>query len=113
MVRNVSEEPSFRDSATDLGELILKTAEGLADRGERVVADADSLALAESAVGLHARVTGKSSERFLARSRVPGKLAEAAGGRPPCGSAGGGPGEDGRRPRDGFIERRVCRGATA
>src|SRR5262249_4231701 len=42
-------------------------------------ADADSLALAESAVALHAQVTGKSSERFLARSRVPGKLAEARG----------------------------------
>ena len=40
-------------------------------------ADARTLAEAESAVALHARVAGKAAGAFLARSRVPGKLAEA------------------------------------
>jgi hypothetical protein len=76
MVRNVSREPSFRDSSTELADLILKTAEGLAER-TRSSADPKTLAEAESAVALHARVAGKAAATLLGRSRVPAKLAEA------------------------------------
>ena len=76
MVRSVSREPSYRDSSTELAELVLKTAEGLSDRA-RSLASAEALAEAESALALHARVAGKAAEAFLSRSRVPGKLAEA------------------------------------
>jgi outer membrane protein assembly factor BamB len=76
MVRTVSREPSYRDSSTELAELVLKTAEALADRA-RVQADPRALAEAESALELHANVAGKAAEAFVKRSRVPGKLADA------------------------------------
>jgi hypothetical protein len=76
MVEGVGETPEYRDSSTELAELILKTAEGLADRA-KAVADPKALAEAESAVALHARVAGPSAQAFLTRSRVPGRLAEA------------------------------------
>ena len=76
MVRTVSREPSYRDSSTELAELVLQTAQGLADRA-RGSADASTLAEAEAAVALHARVGGKAAAAILARSRVPARLAEA------------------------------------
>jgi outer membrane protein assembly factor BamB len=76
MVKTVSGEPAYRDSKTELAELVLRTAEALADRA-RGLADPRALALAESAVPLHARVAGAAAEAFLARSRVPARLAEA------------------------------------
>jgi outer membrane protein assembly factor BamB len=76
MVDAVSAEPAYRDAATELADLVLKTAEGLADRA-RGSADARTLAEAQRAVALHARVAGKPAEALLARSRVPSKLAEA------------------------------------
>jgi len=76
MVRTVSREPSYRDSSTELAELVLQTALGLADRA-RSSADARALAEAEAAVALHAKVSGKPAAALLARSRVPARLAEA------------------------------------
>jgi outer membrane protein assembly factor BamB len=76
MVRTLSDEPAYRDSTIELADLILKTAEGLADRA-RSAADPKTLAEAESAVALHARVAGKAAATLLGRSRVPAKLAEA------------------------------------
>ena len=60
----------------DLGELIIKIGEGLADRA-RTTADPKPLAEAESAVSLHAQVAGEPALAFLNRSRLPGKLSEA------------------------------------
>jgi outer membrane protein assembly factor BamB len=76
MVETVSGEPGYRDSKTELAEQVLKTAEALAERA-RGLADPRALALAESAVPLHAKVAGSAAEAFLARSRVPARLAEA------------------------------------
>lgn len=76
MVETVGREPAFRDASTELAELVLKTAEGLADR-TRGSADARTLAQAESALALHARIAGKAAESFVMRSRLPRKLAEA------------------------------------
>lgn len=76
MVQDVSREPAYRDSSTDLAELVVRTGESLADRA-RTMADRKSLSEAESAVALHAQVTGAASEALLARSRLPAKLAEA------------------------------------
>jgi outer membrane protein assembly factor BamB len=76
MVRLVSREPAYRDSSTELAELVLQTALGLADRA-RNSADAATLADAEAAVALHAKVSGKPAATLLARSRVPARLAEA------------------------------------
>ena len=66
----------FRDVRPDLGELIIRVGEGLADRA-RTSADRKSLAEAESAVSLHAQVAGEPAMSFLNRSRLPGKLSEA------------------------------------
>ena len=66
----------FRDVRADLGELIIRVGEGLADRA-RTSADRKSLAEAESAVSLHAQVAGEPALAFLNRSRLPGKMAAA------------------------------------
>jgi outer membrane protein assembly factor BamB len=66
----------FRDVRPDLGELIIRIGEGLADRA-RTTADPKALAEAESAVSLHAQVAGEPALAFLNRSRLPGKLSEA------------------------------------
>jgi outer membrane protein assembly factor BamB len=76
MAHTVAREPSYRDSSTELAELVLNTAEALADRA-KTSADPRALADAESAVALHGQVAGKGAEPLLARSHVPGKLAEA------------------------------------
>ncbi len=66
----------FRDVRADLGELIIRVGEGLADRA-RTSADRKALTEAESAVSLHAQVAGEPAMSFLNRSRLPGKLSEA------------------------------------
>ena len=76
MLASVSGEEAYRDSSTELDELVLKTGEALADRA-RVSADAQALAGAESAVGLHARIVGPAAEALLKKSRLPEKLAAA------------------------------------
>jgi hypothetical protein len=76
MVEQVGGEEAYRDASTELAELVLKAAEGLADRA-RASADPDVLAEAEAAVALHGRVAGLPAKDVQARSRVPGKLAEA------------------------------------
>jgi outer membrane protein assembly factor BamB len=66
----------FRDVRADLGEMILRVGEGLADRA-RTSADRKALSEAESAVSLHSRVAGKPAMAFLNGSKLPGKLSEA------------------------------------
>jgi outer membrane protein assembly factor BamB len=66
----------FRDERSELGDLVLRIGEGLADRA-RGTADPQALAEAESAVPLHAQVAGESAQAFLTKSRLPSKLAEA------------------------------------
>ena len=66
----------FRDERNELGDLVIRVGEGLADRA-RATADPKALAEAESAVPLHAQVAGESAQAFLTRSRLPSKLAEA------------------------------------
>lgn len=76
MVDTVGDLEEYRDVSTDLAEVVLDAAGGLAERA-RSLADAGALAEAESAVALHARIGGEAAGALLVRSRVPGKLAEA------------------------------------
>lgn len=76
MVKDVGNEDAYKDSSTELAEVVLKIAEGLADR-TKANADPKSLAEAESSVAFHARVGGPAAKTLLGRSRVPGKMAEA------------------------------------
>lgn len=73
MLDQVSDEPAYRDSSTELAELVLKTGESLADRA-RLTADAKTLSEAEAAQALHARVKGSASGALLVRSKLPAKL---------------------------------------
>jgi len=74
MLDGVGFEPAFRDDAPELGELVLKTGEALADRA-RLAADPAALADAESAVGLHGRVLGEASAALVTKSTLPEKIA--------------------------------------
>lgn len=76
MVEKVGEFREFRDSSTELAELVLRTGEALADRA-RVVADEKSLAEAESTVALHQRILGDNAEVLYKQSRLPEKLVTA------------------------------------
>ncbi len=76
MTDQVGKLPEFRDEKADLGELLIKVGEGLADRA-RQAADPKALAEAEEAVALHARVVGEPAAAFMNRSRLPGKVSEA------------------------------------
>ncbi len=76
MRASVGELPEFEDSRMDLAELVLQSAEGLADRASRT-ADAESLALAESARSLHEQIAGPAAEAMRERARLPAKLAKA------------------------------------
>ncbi len=73
MLASVSKLDAYRDSSTELDELVLKTGEQLADRA-RLSADPATLAQAESAVALHGKITGKAAEAFLKKSRLNEKL---------------------------------------
>ncbi|HEV3164513.1 MAG TPA: PQQ-binding-like beta-propeller repeat protein, partial [Isosphaeraceae bacterium] len=76
MVTQVGREPAYGDESTDLADLVLKTAEGLADKA-RTESDAEALKDADDAVALHAEIMGKAAAGSLGRSRVPGKLDQA------------------------------------
>lgn len=77
MVHQVGREPAYSDEATDLAEVVLKTAEGLADKA-RLEADSKVLAEAQTAIDLHAGIVGpKAAEAMLGRSRVPAKMEQA------------------------------------
>jgi outer membrane protein assembly factor BamB/TolA-binding protein len=76
MTDQVGKLPEFRDEKADLGELIIKVGEGLADRA-RQATDPKSLAEAEDSVALHARIVGEQATAFMNKSRLPGKLGEA------------------------------------
>jgi outer membrane protein assembly factor BamB len=67
---------AFGDERAELGELVLRIGEGLADRA-RGTADPKALAEAESTVPLHAEVAGEPARALLTRSRLPSKLADA------------------------------------
>lgn len=76
MVEQTGDLPEYRDEKTELGDLVIRIGEGLADRAKRRV-DAEALALAESAVPLHASIAGESAPAFLTKSRLPDLLNEA------------------------------------
>ncbi len=78
MAQTLAGEPSYRDVSNELAELILKTAEALADRA-RVTADAGPFADGRGGVSLHAN-GGRQGGRG-----VPGTIAGT-------GQAGRGPG---------------------
>ena len=76
MVDEVGQTPEYRDANMDLAEDIRKAAEGLADRSASL-ADPATLAQAEAAVGLHARVAGQAAGSLIGRSKIPEKLEKA------------------------------------
>lgn len=76
MLESVGGADDYRDASTELDELVLRTGEALADRAS-ASADATTLAEAESAVALHATVSGKAAEALLKKSRLPEKLVAA------------------------------------
>ena len=96
----------FRDVRPDLGELIIRIGEGLADRA-RHSADPKALAEAESAVPLHAQVAGEPALAFLNRSRLPGKLSEARAAVRKAQDSHPGPGGDGQGTRRGLGHARL------
>ncbi|AGA29349.1 outer membrane protein assembly factor BamB family protein [Singulisphaera acidiphila] len=73
MLDQVGNEPAYRDSSTELAELVLKTGEALADRA-KATADAKTLVEAESALALHAKVAGSGAKLQLDRSKLPAKI---------------------------------------
>jgi outer membrane protein assembly factor BamB len=76
MLDQTAKYKEFVDERPELGEVVIRIGEGLADRA-RHGADSQALAEAESAVQLHTRVAGEHAAAFLGRSRLPSKLAEA------------------------------------
>lgn len=76
MLDSVAKEETYRDSSSELAELVLRTGEAIADRA-RTTADRTSLKEAESAVTLHARVAGAAAKSFLEKSQLPAKLQSA------------------------------------
>jgi outer membrane protein assembly factor BamB len=76
MFETLQDQPEFRDERSELGELIIRIGEGLADRA-RNGADRKALAEAESTIPLHARITGEAAKALLGRSGLPGKLGDA------------------------------------
>ncbi len=76
MADGVGDATEYRDEKTELAELVIRIGEGLADRAKRTV-DPKSLAEAESAIPLHARIAGEPAQAFLTRSRLPDLLNDA------------------------------------
>ncbi|MBX6313440.1 MAG: PQQ-binding-like beta-propeller repeat protein, partial [Isosphaeraceae bacterium] len=76
MVKEVGKEPAYRDASTELAELVLKAAEGLADRA-KATGDEKDLQEVESAVVLHSRIAGEAAEKLRENSRLPRALNEA------------------------------------
>src|SRR5262249_12159465 len=73
---SLSKEPAYQDESTELAELILKAADGLADRA-RQAGDRESLDQAVAALNLFKKVAGKAADPMLGKSRVPARLAQA------------------------------------
>ena len=99
MVEKVGQLPEFRDEQINVAELISKIGEGLADRA-RQGADAKSLAEAETAVPLHAKVAGEPGVAFLNALSAACEADRGASGRQEvAGSCAGarqhGPGHEG------------------
>jgi outer membrane protein assembly factor BamB len=76
MVKNVGELEEYKDASADLGETVIKIAEGLADRA-KASGDAKSLELARSAVALHDKIAGAAARAARDRTRLPSKLVDA------------------------------------
>ncbi|WP_165072372.1 outer membrane protein assembly factor BamB family protein [Paludisphaera rhizosphaerae] len=76
MFEQTSELPEYRDEKSELGDLVVRIGEGLADRARRA-ADAKMLAEAQSAAALHAQIAGEMSPAILTKSRFPDLLNEA------------------------------------
>lgn len=76
MFDNVGGLDEYRDSSTELDELVIRTGESLADRA-RLTSDSKILAEAESSLSLHTKVAGKSADALLKKSRLPEKLLSA------------------------------------
>ena len=76
MVKDVGKFPEYRDESVYLAELVLKAAEGLADRAKSST-DPKVLAEAEAAGKLHLLIAGKPGRDYQGRSRFPEKLAVA------------------------------------
>ena len=76
MVKEVGKFPEYRDESVYLAELVLKAAEGLADRA-KTSTDPKVLAEAEAAGKLHLQIAGKAGRDYQGRSRYPEKLAVA------------------------------------
>ncbi len=78
MVDKVGSEDAYRDSSTDLDDQVIKAGEALAERA-KASGDAKTLAEAESAAGIHARIAGSAADSLLKRSKYPQKIVEARG----------------------------------
>ncbi|WP_435006187.1 PQQ-binding-like beta-propeller repeat protein [Tundrisphaera lichenicola] len=76
MVEEVGQTSEYRDSNMELAEDLRKTAEGLAERAANL-ADPETMAQAQAAVELHARVAGQASDSLIARSKIGEKLGKA------------------------------------
>ena len=76
MIDQVGAIPAFKDSSTELDEVVIKTGEALADRAKQG-GDRRVLEEAESILPLHGQLTGSNAESLLKRSRFPEKI-EAA-----------------------------------
>jgi len=76
MVKEVGKFPEYRDESVYLAELVLKAAEGLADRAKSST-DPKVLAEAEAAGKLHLQIAGKAGRDYQGRSRYPEKVAVA------------------------------------
>jgi outer membrane protein assembly factor BamB len=76
MVTQVGKEEAYRDESTALGDLVLKTAEGLAERA-RLEATSKALDDAEQAVKLHRKIVGEAAASLEARSRLPARMDQA------------------------------------
>jgi outer membrane protein assembly factor BamB len=73
MRETVGDLEPFRDSSSELDELVLRTGEALAERA-RITADPKLLAEAESTVSLHRQLKGEAAAALLQKSTLPDKL---------------------------------------
>ena len=75
-LKKVGNEPAFVDERMNLADLVLRTAQGLADSA-KAAASADLLSEAGKAISLHDAVAGTPALDLRTRSQLPIKLAEA------------------------------------
>ncbi|MDX2039145.1 MAG: PQQ-binding-like beta-propeller repeat protein [Isosphaeraceae bacterium] len=76
LVDDHGERDEFQDVANELGEQLIAVAEAEADQA-KTLTEAEPLARVDSALALHARVLGESSAKFVEKSAVSRKVAEA------------------------------------